>query len=82
MCEFCENIKKASGEYTEFVAVENDLGVLGDMTTSIGVWSEEDGTFTLTTMINGVFDGIYDPDIKINYCPMCGRELCHSDHAE
>ena len=20
--------------------------------------------------------------IKIKFCPMCGRELCHSDHAE
>ena len=38
MCEFCKDIKKASGEYTEFVGVENDLGALGDMTTSIGVW--------------------------------------------
>ena len=24
---------------------------------------------------NGIF-------VKINYCPMCGRELCHSDNAE
>ena len=82
MCEFCKDIKKASGEYTEFAGVENDLGVLGDMTTSIGVWSEEDGTFTLTASTNGALEGTDDADIKINYCPMCGRELCHSDNVE
>lgn len=82
MCEFCKDIKKASGEYTEFVWVENYLGVLGDMTTSIGVWSEEDGTFTLTASTNCALEVTDDADIKINYCPMCGRELCHSDHAE
>lgn len=52
------------------------------MTTSIGVWSEEDGTFTLTASTNGALEGTDDADIKINYCHMCGRELCHSDHAE
>ena len=82
MCEFCKNLSYENEEYKELTSITNNMGVLGEMTTSIGVWANDDGTFTMQTMLVGIMSDVEEAEVKISFCPMCGRELCHSDNAE
>ena len=82
MCEFCKNLSYEKDEYKELASTTNNIGILGEMTTAIGVWANNDGTFTMQTMIVGVMSDVEEAEVKISFCPMCGRELSHSDHAE
>lgn len=77
MCEFCEN--------------EDNYETLGSMSISIGLFGNLVIDADLDVNNNSIMlcasrgiDGVCNNsvDVKINYCPMCGRELCHSDHAE
>ena len=82
MCEFCKNLSYENEEYKELASITNNMGVLGKMTTSIGGWANEDGTFTMQTMLGGIMSDAEEAEAKISFCPMCGRELSHSDNAE
>lgn len=82
MCEFCKNLSYEKDEYKELASITNNMGVLGEMTTSIGVWANNDGTFTMQTMLGGIMSDAEEAEAKISFCPMCGRELCHSDRSE
>ena len=77
MCEFCEN--------------EDNYETLGSMSISIGLFGNLVIDADLDVNNNSIMlcasrgiDGVCNNsvDVKINYCPMCGRELSHSDHAE
>ena len=77
MCEFCEN--------------EDNYETLGSMSISIGLFGNLVIDADLDVNNNSIIlcasrgiDGVCNNsvDVKINYCPMCGRELSHSDHAE
>ena len=75
MCKFCENLSYENEEYKELTSITNNMGVLGEMTTSIGVWANDDGTFTMQTMLVGIMSDVEEAEVKISFCPMCGREL-------
>ena len=75
MCEFCKNLSYENEEYKELASITNNMGVLGKMTTSIGVWANEDGTFTMQTMLGGIMSDAEEAEAKISFCPMCGRKL-------
>ena len=75
MCEFCRNLSYEKDEYKELASVTNNMGVLGKMETSIGVWANDDGTFTMQTMLYGIMEDANEAEVKISFCPMCGREL-------
>ena len=51
MCEFCKNLSYEKDEYKELASTTNNIGILGEMTTAIGVWANNDGTFTMQTML-------------------------------
>lgn len=75
MCEFCKNLSYEKDEYKELASTTNNIGILGEMTTSIGVWANDDGTFTMQTMLGGILGTAKEATVKINYCPICGRKL-------
>lgn len=75
MCEFCKNLSYEKDEYKELASTTNNIGILGEMTTSIGVWANDDGTFTMQTMLGGILGIADEATVKINYCPICGKEL-------
>ena len=75
MCEFCKNLSYENEEYKELTSITNNMGVLGKMDTSIGVWANGDGTFTMQTMLGGIMSDAEEEEVKISFCPMCGREL-------
>ena len=62
-------------EYKELASTTNNIGILGEMTTAIGVWANNDGTFTMQTMLGGIMSDAEEAEVKISFCPMCGREL-------
>ena len=82
MCEFCENLSYDKDEYKELASATNNMGILGEMSTSIGVWANDDGTFTMQTMLVGIMSDVEEAEVEIQFCPMCGMELCNSDNAE
>lgn len=70
MCEFCEN--------------EYDYRTLGSMSISIGLFGNLVIDADLDVYNNSIMlcasrerDGVCDNsvNVKINYCPMCGRDL-------
>ena len=75
MCEFCKNLSYEKEEYKTLARVTNDMGILGAMETSIGVWTDDDGTFTMQTMLYGIMEDAEEAKVKISFCPFCGREL-------
>ena len=75
MCEFCENLSYEKDEYKELASTTNNIGILGEMTTAIGVWANNDGTFTMQTMLCGIMADANEAEVKISFCPMCGRKL-------
>ena len=73
MCEFCENGKPIISSIKQFRdRIESVVcGIKGNCMTS-------------STLIQTAY-GVTPPavaEVEIQFCPMCGRELCHSDHAE
>lgn len=73
MCEFCENGKPIISNTSQFSdRIEHVACVI------------KGNSLSSATMIHEA-DTIHAPafaDCKIKFCPMCGIELCHSDHAE
>ena len=67
MCEFCKDIATTDDEYMKRRYVGGDF-----------ICKDENGFGVLIDTGDSGCLGY----IKINYCPMCGRELSHSDHAE
>ena len=75
MCEFCKNLSYEKDEYKELASTTNNIGILGEMTTAIGVWANNDGTFTMQTMLGRVMSVAEEAEVRKTFCPMCGREL-------
>lgn len=79
MCKFCDTQGKGNLCDNEIFEINIDLGVLGDQRLNGTIWCGEDGTEVLNIgFVDAVFkdkDKVLDHEIKINYCPMCGREL-------
>jgi hypothetical protein len=73
MCEFCEKILKED-DNTLLTSKINNLGVLGEMEVGIWIYKLEDKVI-LETVSTGPFCDIEEANIKINYCPICGREI-------
>ena len=73
MCEFCENGKPIISSIKQF----------RDRIESV-VCGIKVNCMTSSTLIQTAY-GANPPavaEVEIQFCPMCGRELCHSDHAE
>lgn len=70
MCEFCENATKWNTD---------DYDKVPNRSLSEGIMTAEDGTYQI-----GTFSSQHDywNVLTIKFCPMCGRELCHSEHTE
>lgn len=73
MCEYCENGKPIISSIKQFRdRIENVVCVING------------NCMTSSTLIQTAF-GLTTPafaEVEIQFCPMCGRELCHSDSAE
>lgn len=67
MCEYCE--KRREIKSCNFCGREKAM-IVGD---EIDIWGDEKKI--------SLFKNIYQPAFKINFCPMCGRELsnCEND---
>ena len=68
MCEFCEDIAFADADYTQAMINGGDF-----------IYNDKNGYgILIDTGDSGCLGSLQG----IKYCPMCGRELCHSEHAE
>ena len=68
MCEFCENIAYTDEEFRRANIKCMDF-----------IFKSDNGYAIYTDTGDSFCPGILK---NIRFCPMCGRELCHSDHAE
>ena len=68
MCKFCKNIAFTDADYMQSRIKGGDF---------IYKYSNGYGIF-IDTGDSGCPSGLND----IKFCPMCGRDLCHSDNAE
>ena len=76
MCKFCNNKPKAI-----ISSIKQKPDVIENVTAGI----EGGNTLKIIgTLQSSYFVGVIPlkAEAKISYCPMCGRELSHSDHAE
>lgn len=76
MCEFCKNIGIGLPDW-------NFLPEDDEETIPSGIEIEIRKIIDKTALVfTNSADEYGAGAININYCPMCGRELCHSDNAE
>lgn len=76
MCKFCNNKPKA---------IISSIKQKPDVIEMVTVGIEGGNTLKIIgTLQSPYFVGVIplETETKISYCPMCGRELSHSDHAE
>ena len=76
MCEFCDDKPKEIISY---------MGLKPSVIEMVTVGIEGGNTLKIIgTLQSPYFVGVIplETETKISYCPMCGRELSHSDHAE
>ena len=73
MCDFCNELRKEG--YATLASVTNDLGILNEMETKIVCYDDEEGSFILQSVLNGILGIADEATVKINYCPICGRKL-------
>ena len=68
MCEFCKNIAFTDADYMQARIKGGDF-----------IYKYKNGYgILIDTGDSGCLGGLND----IKFCPFCGRDLCHSDHAE
>ena len=68
MCEFCENIAFTDADFAQARRKGGDF-----------IYKDEN---RYGVLIDTGDSGCLGSLQGIKFCPMCGRELCHSDHAE
>ena len=76
MCEFCDDKPKEIISY---------MGLKPSVIEMVTVGIEGGNALKIIgTLQSPYFVGVIplETETKISYCPMCGRELSHSDHAE
>lgn len=77
MCKFCE-IDKDKG-YNRMIHSKINLGKLGSL--YYGLYLNDKNTIDIELETDSDLLG-KSKQLQILYCPMCGRELSHSDNAE
>ena len=77
MCEFCDKYHSVKGGMAGEEIKINKCSNETYLTDCQVVISKDDNP-ALIIFSYGIAMGYFD----IKFCPMCGRELCHSDNAE
>ena len=78
MCEFCKEENAGNGIILD--GTTSDFGK-SNLDVDLTMWYGcEDGS-SLDVLVTVGSETIASITTKIKFCPMCGRELCHSDHA-
>ena len=76
MCEFCKNIGIGLPDWN-FLPEDDEETIPSGIEIEIRKIIDKKA-LVFTNSADEYGAGL----ININYCPMCGRELCHSDNAE
>lgn len=76
MCDYCEQFKW-------FQSDKIDCGVLGQLSLDMDICEDREGIAEESIALFQTFDGeieeIYQYEIPIHYCPICGRKLEEKD---
>lgn len=79
MCKFCENYTKSEGWEGNDYLIEEDLKINNKPFIGMQVYITEGDELILWVDQGDCCDPYTHKEIKINYCPMCGRKLEHCE---
>ena len=79
MCEFCKEENIGNGITLD--GTTSDFGN-SNLDVDLTMWYGCENGSSLDVLVTVGSETIASITTKINFCPMCGRELCHSDNAE
>ena len=79
MCEFCKEENAGNGIILD--GTTSDFGK-SNLDVDLSMWYGCENGSSLDVLVTIGSETIASITTKIKFCPMCGRELCHSDHAE